>query len=350
MTDLPDIISLFQQQHGVLGLYLTNKCNMRCRHCIVSSGPEENSRLDLESVLRQVRALARQGELRAIHVSGGEPFIYPNDLRRIAQLGSSLGLAVGVNTNASWAKNAANGVRVLKRIPGLSQLFISTDRFHREFAAIDCVFHAARAAIGLGLRVTIGVCIPDGETEEEIEELRCALGPQASDVTIFRQRLDVGGRAASLPEALRRGAVEQYPTGGCRQLNRPVVVENGGVLACCNTTVYGKVTGSPLDGGQLNANEDLSTKLKRFKQDTILQALRVFGPSFFANRLTLDAKRRLKGQYIEDDICDLCSEIMADEHFLGELQQIVKEPGVERLIQVANGIIDMGAENSSTEV
>lgn len=102
----------FKQPYGVLGLYLTNKCNIMCRHCCVSSGPRESTQLAIDDVLSQVPDLVAAGIAKAIHVSGGEPFLYQDALRRIAQVGYEAGIPVGINTNAFWARSVSAAHKV----------------------------------------------------------------------------------------------------------------------------------------------------------------------------------------------------------------------------------------------
>lgn len=336
MFEPPNICSLYRHHHAVLGLYLTNKCNMRCRHCGVNSGPEEHSHLELDGVLEHIRSFASHGILKGIHVSGGEPFLYPKDLKRIGRLGASLRLAVAVNSNGSWATSEDKAASILSSLPGVTQLILSTDRYHTEFAPIDRVINATRAARRLGLYVTIGVCVPDDEEGNEIEELRSGLGALGEDVEIGRQRLDVGGRAAVLPEAIRRGVSDKHPAGNCPQLNRPVIVEDGRLLACCNTTIVDTVHGSPLDGGRLDEKDSLARKLVRLKADGVLQAIRLFGPAFFADRLSTSGRVQLKGHYVIDDICDLCQDMMSRPDVVAEIEAISTSPATKQLVRMAD--------------
>src|SRR5262245_24135944 len=104
---MPESIQpLFGKMHRVLGLYLSNRCNIACRHCGVESGPWEPD-ASADDIIPSVAQLAANGLLRGIHVSGGEPFLYPNVLSRIGSIAAEYGLLYAINTNAFWAKDSA---------------------------------------------------------------------------------------------------------------------------------------------------------------------------------------------------------------------------------------------------
>ncbi len=81
---------------------VTNRCNLRCAHCLSNSGPEADVRQDLS--LAEAKAVVDQlaaARVFQIHFGGGEPFVYPGflDLLRHAQ---SRGLCcLCISTNGS---------------------------------------------------------------------------------------------------------------------------------------------------------------------------------------------------------------------------------------------------------
>jgi SynChlorMet cassette radical SAM/SPASM protein ScmF len=84
--------------------YLTEGCNLRCRHCWIMAEEESASTskskalLDLnlfESILEQARPLG----LTAVKLTGGEPFLHP-EISRILDIIREAGLRLVVETNA----------------------------------------------------------------------------------------------------------------------------------------------------------------------------------------------------------------------------------------------------------
>lgn len=58
-----------------LWLHITNRCNLRCRHCLFASGPEEAQELDLCEVVLRVDEAAELG-CRVFSLTGGEPMVH----------------------------------------------------------------------------------------------------------------------------------------------------------------------------------------------------------------------------------------------------------------------------------
>ena len=94
---------------------VTNRCNLRCAHCLSNSGPEADVRGELS--LAEAKAVVDQlaaARVFQIHFGGGEPFVMPGfmDLLRYAQ---SCGLCcLCISTNGSLLDEA--------RIRGLEEL------------------------------------------------------------------------------------------------------------------------------------------------------------------------------------------------------------------------------------
>lgn len=79
---------------------VTNRCNLRCLHCLSDSGPEADTsaELDLPEARRVVDQLA-EARVFQIHFGGGEPFVYPGfmELLRHAQARGFCCLCISTN-------------------------------------------------------------------------------------------------------------------------------------------------------------------------------------------------------------------------------------------------------------
>lgn len=70
-----------------LWIHLTNRCNLRCTHCLFASSPDAGPELPSETVQRMIDEAAGLG-CRLVYATGGEPMIsdaYPALCRSIAQ-------------------------------------------------------------------------------------------------------------------------------------------------------------------------------------------------------------------------------------------------------------------------
>ena len=79
---------------------VTNRCNLRCAHCLSDSSPEADTRaeLGLEEARRVVDQLA-EARVFQIHFGGGEPFLFPGfmELLRHAQARGFCCLCISTN-------------------------------------------------------------------------------------------------------------------------------------------------------------------------------------------------------------------------------------------------------------
>jgi hypothetical protein len=333
------IQTMFRRMHSVLSLYLTNKCNILCGHCGVESGPHESTLLAPEDVLVHINALASSGTVEAIHVSGGEPFLYREQMRMIAECGRAAGIQVAVNTNGFWSRHPGRAGAMLDSMPGLSQIILSTDAYHEPFLSLEVVRDAARIALSRELLVDIYVCTPAGRRTEFVERLESYMGEELlAQVPVVVTTLETGGRADFIPEAHWRPRSRELPGGRCDLVNRPVVLEDGDVLACCNTTVARRCKQSPLVVGNTH-REALPDILRRAREDKLLEAIRVFGPRFVAERLDADDRAQLTKEYRDGDICALCSDMMSDARLREGARRASETREAQRLIVMGRALL-----------
>lgn len=337
---LEAIQKYFDTLHGILGIYLTNKCNVTCRHCCVNSGPQEDGKLELEHLVPTIVAGARAGIIKGLHISGGEPFIYLSDVRVLLGHAKELEILAGVNTNVSWAKSRDRAETLLRSLPGLTQLLISTDTYHEDFIPLANVRHAVEAGLSLGLVVQIAVCTPGGRETDFVARLRDCLGERLSgQVDIGLNAVEPVGRGRDLEEANWRKVSRQFPAGRCSQVNRPIILQGGDLFACCNSCVSETCRSSPLNLGNLHY-ETVAENFEKADKSHILQAIRALGPAFLGNTLVeAGLGGELAGEYGEGDICGLCSDIMSKPSLTKALATILSRHEHQQAIAIARAAV-----------
>ncbi len=311
--------------HRTLGVNLTMACPLACAHCAVESGPWRRERVDGELLLARLRE-ADAGRLRQLLVQGGEPFLELGLLRRMLALAAERGLAAMVVTSAHWATSPERAVRVLRGLPGLTELAVSADEFHLPWVPLERVGWALRAALECGLRPWLLVRVWDPEADPFLARLHAALG----DDLIARVGLEVSGvsplgRARSLPTPAHavRPLERDFPDGACDIAHHPVIETDGRVLACCNTEVAGRQPALQL--GRL-ADEPLAAMTERAEKNLVLQAIRLWGPRRLAGLLTARGLGdRLAGLYPRGGICSLCEDIVGKPELVAALHAALEE-------------------------
>jgi 7,8-dihydro-6-hydroxymethylpterin dimethyltransferase len=77
--------SLALERIGELWFHLTNRCNMRCGHCLFSSSPDDGSQLSTQRVL-QIAQEARDAGCALFVLTGGEPLVHSDIDAIVAEL------------------------------------------------------------------------------------------------------------------------------------------------------------------------------------------------------------------------------------------------------------------------
>lgn len=88
-----------------LYLELTSRCNLSCRHCYLSAGPNGRAELGKDVVRRALDDFAAAGGL-SVTLSGGEPLLHP-DWSSLAAHAVGLGLRATVATNGTLLEGEA---------------------------------------------------------------------------------------------------------------------------------------------------------------------------------------------------------------------------------------------------
>jgi SynChlorMet cassette radical SAM/SPASM protein ScmF len=129
-------------------LYLTNGCNLACRHCWISpkfvdGEPDPGDCLDLELLKKAVREAKPLG-LRSAKLTGGEPTLHPHFVEIVDYL-TAEGLSLTMETNGTLIDEAL--ARHLKEKSSLRHVSVSidgpNDEIHDSFRGVKGSFEAA---------------------------------------------------------------------------------------------------------------------------------------------------------------------------------------------------------------
>jgi MoaA/NifB/PqqE/SkfB family radical SAM enzyme len=145
------------RQLSLVTLYLTERCNSRCKTC--DYWRHGRTDMTLDSVRRLVPSLGRLGT-RQVLISGGEPLLNPQ-WDAIAQLLRSHGMKLWLLTSGlALAKHARRTAELFTAITvSVDGARAQTYEAIRGLDAFDHVCTGIRTAVGLGARVTLRVTI-----------------------------------------------------------------------------------------------------------------------------------------------------------------------------------------------
>ncbi|MEV1008813.1 hypothetical protein [Streptomyces sp. NPDC049881] len=250
-------------------LFLTDRCPVGCAHCSVGSLPRSPTIGDWPLFGRLVAGLAALPSLRAVAVTGGEPFAERRGLRRaVGELGDA-GKAVVVFTSGSWARRVVPAwVReVLARV---GTVYLSTDTFHAERPGMDdaAFARAADSVLAAGCRLVVQVLAEPGADAGVRERW-----PDA-DVSVVRP-VRAGRGAGTFPAVRAYRPLDAY--GPCGLLTAPTVRYDGVVTACCDEAVIMGAGPAPLRA-RVRDGAELAAALDGFRADPVLRLMGGVGP------------------------------------------------------------------------
>lgn len=120
------------------GLLLTYKCNCACKFCYYNCSPQKDVLMPVKTAISAWQSLQiLTGENVRIHITGGEAFLYWDQLEEILKEAQKkkLGKVDLIETNGFWATDEKRIIQRLKRLDelGMNRFKISTDPFHQEY-------------------------------------------------------------------------------------------------------------------------------------------------------------------------------------------------------------------------
>lgn len=140
------------------GIIVTYYCNSQCKHCIQNASPhrafEFISPQKLEEILHKLQHLG----CKSIHLEGGEPFLFPDELIHSVKIVKAMGFNLEhIVTNGSWYRNESDALNLLTELKqnGLNRLVIKFLPFHNEFVPLSKITKITKVASKAGINCLI---------------------------------------------------------------------------------------------------------------------------------------------------------------------------------------------------
>lgn len=136
---------------------ITGKCNLKCKHCYLSS-PKLSNELNTNEALKLLEEI-RDLRIPIVLISGGEPLIR-NDIYKIIKYAIDLGLIVGISSNGTLIDK-----RVARRLLSLNVNYVgisldaANSEVHNYIRGLDNAFKLTmdgiKNCIDVGLKIGI---------------------------------------------------------------------------------------------------------------------------------------------------------------------------------------------------
>lgn len=317
-----------------IGLVVTYKCQVACSHCIIEAGPNRKEEVQLDDAFKWIEQIAdyRNGYIKVLSLTGGEPFYDLNKLAALSSFGEEKGLFVSAVTNAFWASTLEKAVNTLEDVPSIKMMAISADAYHQKVIPFERVKNAINAAEKLDIPFQIGVCTENQEDEDYkkiVQKLEEITEPDRIKTAITFPV----GRALKINNP-KYVTSSNPPISACSAGSSPIIFPNGNIIGCIGPVINIKSDHSLLLGNLK------SMSLKQILDDSeinpIYHAIRIWGPRklvSLANDVGL--ARYLPKEYVKDSVCHACYSLMSNNKVRTFLQSLARDPEFKRKVAYA---------------
>lgn len=97
------LVDQFGRLHSNLRISVTDRCNLRCRYCVVSdkiNWIESNKAINAEEIFRLVKVFSELGVNR-LRITGGEPLVNPDTCKIISKIKSNISAIEKINMTSN---------------------------------------------------------------------------------------------------------------------------------------------------------------------------------------------------------------------------------------------------------
>jgi len=203
------VLSHFRGSIKHLILHVTDKCNMKCRHCFVNTDTFKN-----ELSFDEIRAIAKAlPDLIWLDIGGGEPLLR-NDLEKIIALFRFRELSIPTN---GWETDSIfeKVKRIDLRLPGRLIVTLSLDGMKKTHDEIRCrgsfertvqTFYRLRGIKGLRIKFNTVLC--EKNLDEILDLMRCVKNMEPDFHSILKLRGSSRDPSMKLPAVKKIEALE----------------------------------------------------------------------------------------------------------------------------------------------
>ena len=241
-----------------------------------------------------------------ISFTAGEPFIYFDDLLELVTLCRELSIYSRIVTNGYWAHTPETAHHMLSMLKqrGLSQLRISSSRWHQEHVPPLNVLNAAQGCMQTGIDYFISFVTDFSEEDDAHEQFLRDHG-----LKFFPEPIIYAGRADSLG---RKELFTDYQN-NCCEMN-PYLAPDLNMYACCDAGNHFTTTNVFLLGNlQTHSIEQLFVKSET---DPLYNCIRSLGISNIASFAGVKAR-----EIVTYRKCDLCKQLFDTPERLMNLRE-----------------------------
>lgn len=290
----------YDLQPYVLSLRVTERCNVGCDHCSLSAKPTGRD-MPFDLAREAIHKAAEEG-IGLLHISGGEPLLYPH-LPDIVKEGAAAGMVVEMVTSAyTCCGNETIELEMLRQLgdSGLTTILLSYDDGHARCVGIDRFTQFVRVAMEIGMEICIfGIEAPHAlVTVDKIAKTLFHNGIDINQLEWARGMFSYVGRGAA--RLSNSDLISKISSARCPYVMLvPTLIPDGKFLLCPCAILQAEL----FTVGDYHV-DGMSKVLNNLKCSPIYRMLGKFGPHMSLLKCGVDE------QDIPFEICHACEKYL----------------------------------------
>ena len=295
-----------------LVLIPSDHCNIQCAHCAPECGPTLKHGWDVNTFSKVISDSKNIPTLtKMVHLAGGEPFLYFNNLLQTAKNAMQNGFVTSVVTNGFWGyseESARQKINALADL-GLIRVELSCDSFHQEYVPMSTIKKSIRILKESDIEIILRVVTTHRHMVDYT--LRQLNEDDLDGVTVAGSPMIPMGRALEAVDKNDYYLDSDGAYGSCYQMLNLTVKADGHVAICC--------AGSELTKSLWIGNihlRPIDAIVEDAEWNMLIKKLIHQGPSsFFGILRGAGLENKIKPSYT--NICHACSDLFNDEEVVG---------------------------------
>jgi MoaA/NifB/PqqE/SkfB family radical SAM enzyme len=286
----------------------STKCNIKCEHCVAADESPRNAKMEL-SLAREIIEEMAYENVTVISFTAGEPLLFFDDMINLVQLCKEKGLYSRIVTNGFWAGTQGHSDTIVSELmqSGLSQLRISSSRWHQKNISRENIVNAAHSCQEYGLDYFISFVTDFSEHDDPFEQFL-----RDSKLKYFPEPLIYFGRAGGFN---RSNIFTDYQPNTCSM--NPYLSPELDMYACCDAGIRFTKTGFFYLGNL--KDHPIDALFRKKEQNPLFSLIRNMGLSTIASYSGFKAS-----EIVTYRKCELCEELFNSPENLRILEKSAK--------------------------
>ncbi|NNG01715.1 MAG: radical SAM protein [Desulfobacteraceae bacterium] len=283
----------------------STQCNLNCGHCVAVDDTPAASTMALAEARTAVQELAFS-DVKGISFTAGEPLLFLKELIELVRICAKHKIYTRVVTNGFWAKTPALAGDVVAelRTAGLSQLRISSSRWHQKQLSRQHIIHAAEASRMAGLDYFISFVTDFSGKDDSLEQFF-----QDNRLRYYPEPMIYFGRAGDLNRP--KVSTDFYPN-TCDM--NPYLSPELNMFACCDAAGRFRKTGF-LSLGNVK-NSTIEELFQRYERNKVYALIKTAGLTALASHIGMKAS-----EIVNYRKCELCEKLFDSPKNLRFIEQ-----------------------------